>query len=506
MSFSTAFAAREAAKQHKRKAKQLSERLAIPPEKNLDNRIGDDMETAEEMMQRAQLYIPCGAAITGRKERNKPSCPQWVDVKASAKQVTTEKKRGRPALPPPHPDFYEAFPAECYAEGTLNNKKSHIRAAIKFVEYMRLGKKLEDLSVAEWRLWGIKMATSGIDWTVLSFYLGTVRAFLGWKKKWNLYEMNYQAVMAWEQVKKASIRFKPSQAPVILREVYRRLPWETKRTVLFAVALGLRHGSLMSIRPENIMKVKGGWKVHISEFKWLPEGRGRVGYIYCACTPLYNELNEAEGIKLKENDTCLVCNPKLGLPSFPIDETKYMTMLRAHNLWGHSARVTAATMVAAMAAQFNIKPSMRNVYHGFGWTLPKERAGKKNKYAMYCKYSVQAGDYSLSQLMPAFGHIANLVGLEEEDDRVLSELESGPEDIEEYEDEKTGRVVRIGALAEEEKKDLETNIDHSLDAMEKEDLEGESADEGESSVSDLDQKEELTGGKVAKKAKKARKA
>ncbi len=446
--------------------------------------LGRDMERADKYANRLQKWgemkMPMGAAVTGRKERCKPSDPDWVVARARVKVIDIEKKRGRPTKPVPHPDFLRVFPEECYAPGTLNNKMSHVRAVLRYIEFMRWDISIDDLTVDQWRSWGIRMASAGISWTVLSYYLGTIRSFLGYRGAWGEFEMAVQAQIAWEQVKKASLRYKPSQAPVILRGVYHALDNETQKIVLFAMNLGVRHASLMSIRPEHVMWRDGGYDVHISEFKWMPEGRGRVSRIECSCSTAYSSIRRPDGSRYADDETCIICNDSLGLPALPIDENRYMEAMRAHNLWGHSPRVSIATMVAAAAAQYGQKLDMSAVYFSFGWTLPKAREGKKNKYAMFGRYAAQADAYVLSQLVPAFGIAANVSGLYKNGiskDRT-EELESGCEDFEEYEDEASGNIVRIGARVCTELADTEARIDHSLDQMEEGILEGE-VEEGE---------------------------
>ncbi len=265
--------------------------VAPPPMEDSTLRLeGQDhqMIEAERKMKWAERAIPFGSAHTGRKERNRPSCPDWVAARARVKMQELEKTRGK-SKGSPHPEFLNAFPPECYAPGTLRNKMSHFRAAENYMKHE--GKKggVEAMRVEDWRDWGIKMSQAGVDWTVLSYYMGTVRAFLGWIRKWSLHEWQIRAQMSWEQVKKSSLRFRPSQAPVILWNVFDRLDNTTKSIVLFSMALGLRHSSLMSITNDHIMwsADRKSVRVQVTEFKWLPEGRGRIGEIRCACTSVY---------------------------------------------------------------------------------------------------------------------------------------------------------------------------------------------------------------------------
>ncbi len=472
----------ELAKRRMREREEEAKRPVAQPPPSSDptiSAVGRDMETADKYANRLQKWgemkMPMGAAVTGRKERAKPSDPDWVITRARVKVMDVEKKRGRPTKPVPHPDFLRVFPEECYAPGTLNNKMSHIRAILRFVEFMGWEINIDELSVDQWRAWGIKMASAGISWTVLSYYMGTVRSFLGYKGAWGEFEMAVQAQIAWEQVKKASLRYKASQAPIILRGIYHALDKETQKIVLFAMNLGVRHASLMAIKPEHVMWREGGYDVHISEFKWMPEARGRVSRIECSCNSAYCSIRRPDGTKYERDETCIICNTELGLPSLPINENRYMERLRAHNLWGHSPRVTIATLIAAAAAQYSRQLDMASVYFSFGWTLPRAREGKKNKYAMFNRYASQADAYTLGQVIPAFGIAANIAGfysLEASADR-SEELDSGCEDFEEYEDEVSGKVVRIGAGVCADINDVEARIDHSLEQMEEGIVEGE---------------------------------
>ncbi len=104
-----------------------------------------------------------------------------------------------------------------------------------------------------------------------------------------------------------------------------------------------------------------------------------------------------------------------------------------------------ATLLAVARHQFRLILKMGFIYYGFGWSFPKYRPGKTNRFAMFSRYSEQANAYKMSQMVPAFGLAANMAGFYDgragEVDR-NDELDSGPEDLEEYVDDANGKVVR----------------------------------------------------------------
>ena len=211
---------------------------------------------AKKLMDFAEEAFPFKHQSTvGRKERSKLSCPEWVAYHSKQEFERLRKKRGRPPLTEPYPGFYETFPDEAYAEGTIKNKMTHMRSILRYMDWRGWGDDLGKkgaLTAPRWRQWGLEMAAAGVCWTVLSYYLGTVRKFMIWHQYWSRHEIDNIWYDCWQQVKRTAIRYRPSQAPVIQIKVFRALDRETKRIVIFCAALGIRFSSLKSIRTVDI--------------------------------------------------------------------------------------------------------------------------------------------------------------------------------------------------------------------------------------------------------------
>ena len=202
--------------------------------------------------------------------------------------------------------------------------------------------------------------------------------------------------------------------------------------------------------------------VHVSEYKWLPEGRSRAIRIGCACTNAYASADGKTCPRVDE--CCLIHNKDLGLPKLPIDPVRYMERLKAAGLWGHSPRVTMATVIECARQQFNLLLKMSFVYYGFGWTMPPKRKDKMNKFAMFARYAAQASVYALTDLAPLFGHAANVAGIYEDEERKAEEdeLDSGCEELETYVCEKTGRIVQIQTDMDPNMPEVDAKVAHEV--------------------------------------------
>ena len=236
--------------------------------------------------------------------------------------------------------------------------------------------------------------------------------------------------------------------------------------MIFCAALGIRFSSVKSIRNVGINWARDGESVlvHVSEYKWLPEGKSRAIRIKCACNRAYTSLDGKDCPPVDE--CCLLHNKNLGLPRLPIDPVRYMERLRAAGLWGHSPRVTMATVIECARRKYNLLLKMSFVYYGLGWSMPPKKKDKKNKFAMFSRYSAQANTYKISDLAPLYGHAANLAGIYEDEEERLEEegmeLDSGCDDTEDYICERTGRMIRIQADMDPRVPDVDARVAHSV--------------------------------------------
>ncbi len=279
------------------------------------------------------------------------------------------QRNGRPRLDLPAQlrDFRRTFAPASFAEGTLKNKMTHLRA---FREYLStfVRKQMADADIYDLVAWGQKMAKDGHQKQVVSSYFETVRSFLIEQGNIGLGDMMLKYQHKWIQIVRMCVQEEPQRAPLITWETWQDLGSKTKRFLLLMFVLACRFSTAAAISTKQIVKKclrrDACMYLQLTNIKHSPTGDARVAGIFCTCDP--QETNFARRTSMcffhAFQDVCV--------PVVPID---FQAQLERGNIKTHSVRRTIVTYFVKMwnAGEYP-QLKTKKLYAWLRWTWSRD--------------------------------------------------------------------------------------------------------------------------------------
>jgi len=299
--------------------------------------------------------------------------------------------------------FNKMLDADSFAKGTIENKKTHLRA---FVYYI---KERADLSLASSGIervcdWGRFLAKSGTDLRAIRNYIETARTYISLRREGQsvrTFDILVYYKHEWEAIERMAIKYGAKSAILMTRVKFDRLPLQWQAVATLRGALCCRLDTLENMDECPLVKVKPNRGAAVlNRPKRQPQGDDRSVTVFCNC---FEETQDGK-VAAQRKRCALHCGEVLPKIKFPIDVTKYRAALKKVECAGHSIGRSAAVIVRKLIAAGDAcnDKAKESANAMFEWAGPA--------LTMLYRYSFDAAKYGKHfQIMPLHVGLARMI-------------------------------------------------------------------------------------------------